>query len=300
MHDSCAKMHSMDWDDLKFVAALARAGSLAKTAAVLGVNHTTVGRRIEAAERALGLRLFTRTAAGYVLTREGEQLVAPLRQVEDAVLALERGVHAQQDALEGTVRVTSPETFGVAYLARRLARFGRQYPALCVELVPAGAVLDLSRSEAELALRFVRTRHESLIVRRVGELGYGLYASAAYLARRPLKGPGDLHAHPLLLPASGVEATWLQQLAPNARPAFVSDVSMVLAEAALADAGVAALPRYLGDATPGLTYLPMPREPSEALWLTVHRDLRRTPRVRVLFDFLVAALAADRDLLLGS
>jgi DNA-binding transcriptional LysR family regulator len=167
-------------------------------------------------------------------------------------------------------------------------------------LVPAGAVLDLNRSEAELAVRTFRTRHESLVVRRLGELGYGLYASTAYLTRHPIKGPADLRAHPLLLPASGVELTWVRQLVPDARPAFVSDVSLVLVEAVRADAGCAPLPRYLGDATPGVTRLPMPREPSEALWLTVHRDLRQTPRVRVLFDFLVAAVAADRALLAGA
>lgn len=290
----------MNWDDLRFVAALSRAGSLARTATALGVDHTTVGRRIEAAERSLGLRLFTRTAAGYVLTREGEQLLAPLRQVEDAVLALERGVQAQRGALEGVVRVTSPETFGIAYLASRLASFGRQHPALCVELLPAGAVLDLSRSEAELAVRFFRTRHESLVVRRIGEVGHGLYASAAYLARRSIKGPGDLRAHPLLLPSSGVELAWARQLAPGHEPAFVSDVSLALAAAAAAGAGVAALPRFLGDTTPGLTRIPMPREPTEPLWLTVHRDLRQTPRVRVLLDFLVGAVRADRALLLGA
>lgn len=290
----------MNWDDLKFVAALARAGSLARTAAVLGVDHTTVGRRVDAAERALGLRLFTRTAAGYLLTREGEQLVAPLREVEDSVLALERGVHAQRAVLAGTVRVTSPESFGVAYLAPRLARFGRQYPALCVELVPAGAVLDLGRSEAELAVRMFRTRHEGVVARCIGEVGYGLYASAGYLAGRPIKGPADLHAHPLLLPASGVELTWVRQLVPQQRAAFVSDVSLALAEAARADAGVAALPRYLGDAAAGLVHVPMPREPSEKLWLTVHRDLRQTPRVRVVLDFLVRAVAADQALLLGA
>jgi DNA-binding transcriptional LysR family regulator len=290
----------MNWDDLRFIAELSRAGSLAKTAAALGVDHTTVGRRVAAAERALGLRLFTRTASGYTLTREGEQLIAPLRQVEDAVSALERGVHAQRSVLEGAVRVTSPETFGIAYLASRLARFGRQYPALCIELLPAGAVLDLTRCEAELAVRFVRTRHEALVVRRIGEVGYGLYASAAYLARRPLRGPGDLPAHPLLLPTSGVELTWLRELAPSTQPAFVSEVSLVLLEAARADAGVALLPRYLGDTTPGLTHVPMPREPTEPLWLTVHRDLRQTPRVRVLFDFLVGAVKADRALLLGA
>jgi DNA-binding transcriptional LysR family regulator len=227
-------------------------------------------------------------------------LLAPLRQVEDAVLALERGVHAQRGALEGTVRVTSPETFGIAYLAPRLARFGRQYPALCVELLPAGAVLNLHRREAELAVRFVRTPHESLRIRRVGEVRHGFYASAAYLARHPVRGPGELHEHPLLLPASGVELAWLQHLSPCARPAFVSDVSLALAEAAQADAGLAVLPRFLGDRTPGLTHVPMPREPGQPLWLTVHRDLRQTPRVRVLVDFLVDTLRADRDLLLGA
>lgn len=291
---------ALNWDDLRHVAALARAGSLLRTGAALGVDHTTVGRRVEAAERALGLRLFTRTAAGYVLTREGEQLIAPLRHVEDAVLTLERSVHAQRGALEGAVRVTSPETFGIAYLAARLARFGRQYPALSVELLPAGAVLDLGRSEAELAVRTFRTRHDALVVRKIGQLSYGLYASATYLARRTIKTPADLPAHPLLLPATGVEPAWLQQLAPGVRPAFVSEVSLALAEAARADAGVAALPRFLGDQTPGLLHIPMPRPPVEPLWLTVHRDLRQTPRVRVLFDFLAATVHTDRDLLAGT
>jgi DNA-binding transcriptional LysR family regulator len=290
----------MNWDDLRFVAALARAGSLAKAALALDVAHTTVGRRIDAAERALNLRLFTRTAAGYLLTREGELLLAPLSQLEDAVLELERGVQAQRGGLAGTVRVTSPETFGIAYLATRLARFGRRHPALCVELVPSSAVLDLNRSEAELALRFFRTKHESLAVRRVGAFSYGLYASESYLLHRPLKGPSELPAHALLLPPSGVERTWVSQLAPSARATFVSEISLVLAEAARTDVGVAALPRYLGETTPGLVYLPMPHEPSEPLWLTVHRDLRKSPRVRVLFDFLAGAITADRRLLLGS
>ncbi len=290
----------MDWDDLRFVAALAREGSLLKTSALLGVDHTTVGRRVAAAERDLGVQIFLRTPGGYVLTREGEELVAPLRQVEDAVLALERGVQAQRESLEGSLRVTSPETFGVAYLAPRLARFGRQYPAVTIELRPSGEVLDLGRREAELAVRFFRTRHEGLVARHVGEVAHGLYASATYLSRRPIRGPGELNTHPLLLPGSGPELTWLRQLVRGAKPSFVSDVSMVLAEAARADAGVALLPRYLGDATAGLVYLPMPREPTEPIWLTVHKDLRRSPRVRVLLEFLVGAVRADRGLLTGT
>jgi len=290
----------MNWDDLRFVAALARAGTLAKAATALGVEHTTVGRRIDSAERALGLRLFTRSMTGYMLTRDGEQLIAPLRQVESAVLALERSTKPQGSTLVGTVRVTAPETFGIAYLASRLARFGSQHPTLCVELHPAGAVLDLNRSEAELAVRFVRTKHESLIVRRLCLVTYGMYASPTYLARHPLSEPGQLSRHRLLLPASGVELAWVRQLDPDSKPVMVSDVSMVLAEAAGADAGIAALPRYLGDTLPGLTRLRIPSEPSETLWLAVHRDLRQTPRVRRLLDFLVQTVRADQPLLAGS
>lgn len=293
-------MHAMNWDDLRFVAALSRMGSLARTSALLAVDHTTVGRRIESAERALGLRLFTRTPSGYVLTQEGEQLVAPLRLVEDAVLSLERGVEAWRGGLTGTVRVTSPETFGVAWLAPRLARFGRLHPGLKLELKPAGAVLDLSRREAELAVRFFRTRHERVVVRHVGDVGHGLYASPAYLARRPLKNARELSGHPLLLPTSGPELAWVKQLAPGVEPAFTSEVSLGLAEAAREGAGVALLPRYLGDSLPALRHVPMPKEPVEPLWLTVHRDLRQSPRVRVLLDFLVEAARADRALLRGA
>jgi len=195
--------------------------------------------------------------------------------------------------------VTSPETFGVVWLAPRLARFGRQLPALSVELRPSGEVLDLGRREAEVAVRFFRARQEGLVARRVGEVGHGLYASEKYLARRPVRGPAELPAHPLLLPADGPELAWVRQLVRGARPAFSSDVSLALSEAARADAGVALLPHYLGDATPGLVHVPMPREPTEPIWLTVHRDLRRSPRVRVLLEFLVEAIRADQSLLAG-
>jgi hypothetical protein len=97
----------MNWDDLRFVLALSEAGSLARAAKALAVDHTTVGRRVEAAEASLGVRLFTRTTTGYVATADAERLLGPMKQVEDAVLAVERGATASRDTLEGVVRVTS-------------------------------------------------------------------------------------------------------------------------------------------------------------------------------------------------
>lgn len=293
----------MNWDDLRFVLALSRAGSLARAAKLLKVDHTTVGRRIEAAEEALGVSLFTRTSTGYVPTAEAERLLAQIRHVEDAVLALERGAHAQQGSLEGSVRVTSPETFGARYLAPRLATFGREHPELTIELSAGGTILDLARREADIAVRFFRSKHESLVVRRVADVAHGLYASEAYLAHRPLESASALRDHPLLTSMPGpnvVEAAWMKKLTGGAQPAFVSDLSIALVEAARAGAGIAVLPRYLGDAEPTLRHIPMEGEPREPVWITVHRDLKATPRVRVVLDYLAECLKKDRALLLGA
>ncbi len=293
---------AMNWDDLRFVLAVSRAGSLTRAAKLLQVDHTTVGRRVEAAEAALGVRLFTRTTTGLVLTEEAGRLLAAMQQVEDAVLAVERAAAAQDARLEGTVRVTTPETFGVSYLAPRLASFGLAHPGLTIELVPAGAVLDLGRREAELAVRIFRSKQENLVVRRAGAVRYGLYASHAYLTRHPLRGRDTLDKHATLgaPEARAIETVWLRKLNPRARAKFVSDSSLALLAAARASAGVAVLPRYLGDAEPTLRRITMPDEPSEPIWLTVHRDLQATPRVRALMDFLAATLAQDAALLTGA
>ncbi|MCU0701222.1 MAG: LysR family transcriptional regulator [Myxococcaceae bacterium] len=291
----------MNWDDLRFVGAVASHGSLLKAAKALGVQHTTVGRRVEAAERALGVRLFVRTSAGLVLTAEGQRLVAPLEQVEEAVNALERRAVAGRDELTGNVRVTAPETFGAAWLAPRLAVLARRHPGLAIDLNPTGEVLSLDRRQAELAVRFFRSTQKDLVVRRVGTVAHGLYAARSHLARQPFRSVKELAQRPLLSTSPGApETAWLERLSGNARPAFVSTLSLALLEAARAGAGIAVLPRYLGDAHPELMHLPMPDEPSEPVWLTVHRDLRTTPRVRAVLEFLVEHFERDAAMLSGT
>jgi DNA-binding transcriptional LysR family regulator len=293
----------MNWDDLRFVLALAKAGSLLRASKELGVDHTTVARRIEAVETALGVRLFTRTTTGYVPTSEAEGLLPDVKQVEQAVHAVQRGAHAQDASVRGTVRITSGETFGICYLAPRLAALGRKHPGLTVELVTGGTVLDLARRDADVAVRFFRSRHENLVVRRAAEMSHALYASKRYLGRRAVKTADDLRDHPILTTSPGpnvVEATWVDRLTGGARPAFVTNMTMALVEAARAHAGIAVLPRYLGDPDPALRRLPMPDEPREPIWVTVHRDLKHTPRVRVVLDFLAECFQTDKRLLLGA
>jgi DNA-binding transcriptional LysR family regulator len=230
------------------------------------------------------------------------RLLAPMTQVEEAVLAVERSAQASQVSLEGTVRVTSPETFGVSYLAPRLAAFGVAHRGLSLVLDPGGEVLDLGRRQAEVAVRFFRSRDQHLVVKRVGEVSYGLYASSEYLARHPVKSARELKEHPLLVSTPGpnvVEAQWVKRLTGGTAPAFVSTLSLALLNAARASAGIAVLPRYLGDPESMLRRLDMPDAPSEPVWLTVHQDLKQTPRVRAVLDFLAAQMKEDAWLLRG-
>jgi DNA-binding transcriptional LysR family regulator len=292
----------MNWDDLRYVLVLARAGSLSRAAKELTVDHTTVGRRIDAIEADLGLKLFTRTTSGYVCTAEAERLLPEMRRVEDAVFAVERNAHREHEYIDGIVRVTSGETFGASYLAPRLARLGQEHPNLAIELITGGTVLDLSRREADVAVRFFRSKHETLVVRKVGEVAHALYASRKYLAKHPFKELKELKKHPLLVPTPGanvVETKWVERMTDGARPAFVCTLTSGLVEAAKIGAGIAVLPRYLADRERSLRRIPMADEPREPLWLTVHRDVKTTRRVRVVLDFLSQCFESDRALLAG-
>ncbi|MFO0758822.1 MAG: LysR family transcriptional regulator [Byssovorax sp.] len=294
----------MNWDDLRYVLALAKAGSLARAARALKVDHTTVGRRIEALEGDLGVRLFTRTSAGYTLTLEAEQILPEIEQVEAAVLQLERCSASRRTEVEGVVRVTSAETFGAAYLAPRLARFGCEHPGLTVELMLGPAVFDLGRREADVAVRFFRSEHDSLAVSRAGEIAHALYASEEHLERCGTpRSPADLARHPILLSdltLDRIELAWLTRLCPGARVTFMSNLTAAVLSATRAGGGLGLIPRYLGDPEPTLRRIPLPDEPRQTIWLTVHKDLRHTRRVRMVLDFLRASLDADRALLAGA
>jgi DNA-binding transcriptional LysR family regulator len=293
-------MTELNWDDLRYVIAVARHGSLLRAAGELGVDHTTVGRRVASAERALSSTLFTRHQTGLVLTADGERLIGPVQQVEDAVLAAQRRASADRSDLVGAVKITAPESFGIGWLAPRLAHFSERHAGLRVDLEPSGAVRNLNRREAEIALRTFRSKDQTLAVRRACDVGYGLYASRGFLARTPIRRPDDLVGRPLLTgPTDDKETRWLTKLSKGTAPTFTCVVAVALVGAAKAGAGVAVLPRYLGDAEPELTHLPMPDAPHDTLWLTVHRDLRTTPRVRAVLDFLKDQLQREKVTLRG-
>jgi DNA-binding transcriptional LysR family regulator len=293
----------MSWDDFRYMLALAKAGSLARAAKDLKVDHTTVGRRVEALEADLGVRLFARTKTGYVLTAEAEAMMPELRQVEEAVLAVERCAHARDrdKELEGTVTITSAETFSAAYLAPRLVGFRDRYPGLEVSLAAGAAIFDLGRRQADVAVRFFKSKDDQLVLRRVAEMGYGVYVGEPYIERRGVPTVDDLKQHDLIGydGQPGVEDAWFSKYSKAGRTVFSSNLTLAVHAAIKAGMGVGTLPCYLGDADSTLRRVPVPDAPSRPLWLTVHRDLQNTRRVRVVLDFLSSVLSEDKALLRG-
>ena len=277
----------MNWDHLRFLLALSEQGTLSAAARVLGVDHSTVGRRVEAAEEALGVRLFTRSVSGYALSPEGERLLPEMRKVAQAMHGLRRAAQLSEDAVQGPVRVTCPETLGMTWLAQRLAEFALQHPGVQVLLDPSGRLADLGVGEAEIAVRNLRSTQQRLVVQPLAEVEYGLYATAEYLERHPIQ-PGFAGAHFLAPPVSpgSIEGAWLSRLAPSAQPVLVSELSICLCSAAQVNAGIAILPTYLGRSQPDLRHIPVPDAPRESLWLTVHEDARKVARVRALMAYL--------------
>ena len=174
-----------NWDDLRVFLAVARAGSLSGAARTLGVNHSTVFRRIGAFEAALGVRLFERQPGGYLLTPAGEELRDGALRVEEEIANLSRKVAGQDLRLSGTVRVTTIDMLAFGLLPRHLAGFRDAYPGIEVDLVVGNATLNLSRREADVALRVGNAPAETLVGRRVGRLAFAVYGSAGYRARRP-------------------------------------------------------------------------------------------------------------------
>ena len=174
----------MDWDDIKVLLALSRKGSARAAAQMLGVSNSTVTRRLDELERSLHTRLFDRTPDGYRMTASAEQMLPTAEHVEELLFTAERRISGEDQHLEGAIRLTLPEVGGMGFLVRRLAEFARQYPAIELELMPSYEALDLSRREADIALRVMQAGAkppEYLIGRYLSPVSASSYVHRALL-----------------------------------------------------------------------------------------------------------------------
>ncbi|MDQ2805000.1 MAG: LysR family transcriptional regulator, partial [Pseudomonadota bacterium] len=212
----------LDWDDLRFFLAIARHGSLSAAAKNLHVAQSTVGRRLSSLEASLGVRLLNRTPEGYMPTLAGEGVREQAERVEAEALAVERKVGGRDTRLAGLVRVTCAETVASHILAPCFATLHTQHPDIMIELIPAPRELSLSMREADISVQLRRPDQHDLVVRRIGSLGFGLYATPAYLERHGgLDFEGGCPGHHLITQLGDVEeapqTSWLAALAPRAR-----------------------------------------------------------------------------------
>ena len=296
-------MAGIEWDDLRYILAVASAGSLAGAARSLGVNHTTVLRRVGAFEARLGLRLFERMPTGYVLTVGGEELVAAARQIDDTVTSLERKLAGQDLRLSGVIRVTSTDTLMVSILPEILAEFRAAHPGIGIEVALSNVMLNLTRREADIAIRPAKDPPETLVGRRIAKIAFAIYGSSQYLSRR--RKTDDLAGHQWVGPDDSLADTsvaqWMRSELPESEIVLRADSLLAMREAARAGLGLAALPCYLGDTSSGLVCVHRPIAAMQTmLWILTHEDLRRTARIRAFTEFAAKAFARRRPLLEGA
>jgi DNA-binding transcriptional LysR family regulator len=289
------------WDDLRFVLAVAREGTLSGAARRLGVRHSTVFRRLSAIERKLGARLFDRFRDGYVATPAGESAATLAARLAEDVLSLERHLTGQDLRPAGTVRVATTDTVATL-LMPHVAALRSAQPEIFVEIVISNTMANLTRREADIAVRPTADPSEILVGRRVAGLAHAIYGSRRYLAARRGK---DAKSHAWIglddSLAGTVIGRWMNDNVPAAQIACRVDALPTLRDAVCASMGLAVLPCYVGDVTAGLIR-PFGKTLSEvnsALWLLTHNDIRRTARVRAVMDFLATALSRQRALLEG-
>jgi|SRR6185312_2308540 len=281
----------MEWDDFKYFLAVARSGSLTGAAQALKTSAATVGRRITALEGRLGARLFDRAQTGYALTESGEAIRLKAEEVEEAVLSLEREAFGRDLRATGKVRVATAEDIASVIVAPKLPEFRRLHPGIVLEVVSSWEVANLTRREADVAIRTVRPTQGDYVIRQTGVWNCALYVSKPYAHAHKLV--ADVNEMPEVEVISWTEehrfrgGDWFDKHAPNAPVIFAANSRHIHYAACKAGLGAAILPCLTADNDRDLVrLLPPQRVRSVPLWLVAHRDLIRTARVRAVMDFL--------------
>jgi DNA-binding transcriptional LysR family regulator len=281
----------MEWSDLRIFLAIAREGTLAGAAQKLGQSQPTMGRRLRALEQAVGQTLFQRTGDGFVLTDAGEVVLAHAERIEEEALAFQRRLDGSDRQLQGLLRISSSDWFGAHLLAPVLAEFAKAHPKVVVELLTSQIRFSLPRREADLVFRIRPFDEPEVIARRLMTIPYGVYLKSDLA--RPAAGDG---AGSVLITmdtnfAGMPDAVWLRKMLPHADVVSRSNNRDVQARMCACGAGIAVLPRPLGDALAGVTRIDLGEQPpSRETWVGYHRDLKKLARLRALLDLVIERL----------
>lgn len=287
---------ALDWSHVQIFLTLAEAGSLNRAAPQLGLSQPTLGRQLVALEESLGQLLFERHSRGLSLTEAGQALLPAARRMREGAQELALALAARDQSLAGTVRLTASDIVSTYFLPPVLHALRQRYPEVQIELVVSNEQEDLQQRSADIALRMVRPEQEMLVARKLSEWRVGVFAHRDYIARRGLPQMSTILEHDWL----GYDRSdrMLRGFAAAGTPVPVSffglrcDNQVVIWEAMRAGMGLAVSAVALGERDPAVQRV-LPElliEPLQ-MWLTAHRELRDTPRLRVIYDALATAFA---------
>jgi DNA-binding transcriptional LysR family regulator len=292
-------MQHVNWDNLRYVLMVAEKGSIAAAARELGVNRTTVLRRINTFQDNLNCRIFERSDSGYILTPEAEKMIDAAREVENTLFNMQRQIAGHELRLEGELRVTTTDTLMVSLIGPHLAGFHRKHPHIVVDVVMTNSILDLNRRDADIAIRPTKSPEPPLLGRRVADVHFSIYASNSYTNFAKLS---KLFEQQWIGFETSLQSTlpgkWLEDNIPRENICLRGDSFIALKVAAENGMGLALLPHYLGDSSDLLQRHPTAiDELTTGLWLLTHPDLTRSAKVNAFIDYFTDAL--NRDLVIN-
>lgn len=288
-----------NWDWIRFFLAVAESGNLSAASQVLRVSHPTVRRQIRELELALSVKLFNRTPDGYVLSAEGERMLDLAKAMEVAARAIEHLANGGESEYAGRVTLATAAGIGTHWLAPKIVEFHNMFPAIDVELSISESQTDLTRLEADVALRLGQPGAEDLIGRKVATVRFGLYAAQSYLAKHDApQSMADLKTHEIVASTGEIaelpQAKLLRDIVGEAATPFSSNNLLTQWAAMQAGVGILAAPLYMAqNLTNVVRVLPDEFNVELDLWLLTHRDLTQTSRVRAIMDFLIDSIQTD-------
>lgn len=292
-------MNSMNWDGFRYFTTAAEVGSLSAAAKMMDSNQSTVGRHIDALESALGIKLFQRSVKGLSLTEEGQAIYEQSQHIQNSIIKIQRVVQSGEATASGTVRLSLPEGLGQEVLIPALDKFYQQYPKVKLVFNVSATTANLTQGEADVAVRLFRPEESDLVIKYLGEMKLGLYASNNYKKNYGLpKQLRDIRKHKVITYGDQLsilpENQWLLNHSAEGLRILCSDSTVTRYKATVSGVGLSVQPEVLGRTNKNLIRMfKSVKLPAHKVWLVYHKDVRHMSRIRAVVDFISNCLVDE-------
>ena len=282
----------MDWNQFQYFLKVADLGNLNAAARELGVNHSTVFRRIKSLEDRLNVRLFERTRKGYVLTEAGEEILGTVQLIEDQMFDIQRKLLGKDIRLSGNLKISTTDTIGYYWLPPYIKAFKDLYPEILIDLDIQIRFTNLTKREADVVMPAVNIQPDFMVGRKLAPIYFRLYASTPYIEKYGMPATvDDFPSHRFLFPNEALAtlstSLWLKKNVTAHCVVAASDKLSTLFKFAQQDMGIAALPHYVGQSDGQMVeIMELPDDCHRNVWILTHPDLRNTARVRAFMQFM--------------